>query len=96
MVEGKYQALCRKLADLTPGGSEFHNDPDNCLRFIRESWDADRKLIKMLLRRVNSSRRLRRLWYRAAKREARTAEKQHIASLRSAFREEEVRRARIS
>lgn len=69
----KYEAVCRKLEDLTPGGSEFYNDPDFCLRFVCECRDADRKLIKQMIRRINSNRRLQRLWARVAKREARGA-----------------------
>ncbi len=28
--------LSTELAALTPGGSEFHNSPDNCIRWIKE------------------------------------------------------------
>jgi len=69
----KYEEVCRQLEELTPKGSEFYNDPKRCLDWIRVCRDSDRKLIKRMMRRINSSRRLRRLWEKAGRKEARRA-----------------------
>ena len=31
----KLDAAYRALESLTPGGSEFHESPDNCVRFVK-------------------------------------------------------------
>lgn len=33
----EYDDLKRKIESLTPGGSEFYNDPEYCLKFLREN-----------------------------------------------------------
>lgn len=71
--EEKYLILCRKLTAMTPGGSEFANDPDRCIDWLWHARHEDREILKSYLRRINGNRRLRRLWHRAAKREARCA-----------------------
>ena len=36
-LEAENQKLKRLLHDLTPGGSEFYNDPEYCAKWIREN-----------------------------------------------------------
>ena len=67
----KYRTLCRKLEDMTPGGSEFVNDPDYCLAYLRNKMRQDFAMIKSYVRRSNSGWLLRRLWLLAARREGR-------------------------
>jgi hypothetical protein len=38
------------LYGLTPGGSEFHNDPANCVHFIKRKFESDFKAIKRMKR----------------------------------------------
>lgn len=38
--------LAAELAALTPGGSEFHNSPDNCIQWIRERLESRAKVAK--------------------------------------------------
>lgn len=42
----KYGALCRRLEDLTPGGSEFHDSPDNCIGWVKDRMEHVGKLAK--------------------------------------------------
>ena len=36
-LEGENESIKRLLHDLTPGGSEFYNDPEYCAKFIRDT-----------------------------------------------------------
>jgi len=36
--------LLRKIESLTPGGSEFHNDPDKCIQFARDRMDGVKRI----------------------------------------------------
>ncbi len=38
--------LTVELERLTPGGSEFHNSPDNCIQWIRERLEHRAKIAK--------------------------------------------------
>lgn len=38
--------LVAELVALTPGGSEFHNSPDNCIRWVRERMRTCAKIAK--------------------------------------------------
>jgi len=68
--EEKYRDLCRELSSrFTPGGSEFHMDPERCIRFAEEMHQADREFIKKTMRRINRSGLLRWLYHRAALRD---------------------------
>ncbi len=42
----------RLLHDLTPGGSEFYNDPEYCAKWIRENRDSERKTLKEIVKRL--------------------------------------------
>jgi hypothetical protein len=65
--EKAYKELCYRLAtQYTPQGSEFHMDPDRCLRWIQDKMDADRDIIKGMHVRINSSPILRFLWRRTS------------------------------
>ena len=72
--KAKYEHACRLLADLIPGGSGFHNDPDKCAEFIREIWYADRAINTRMLKTIGSSRLLKWLYNRALKRRIRKEE----------------------
>jgi cell shape-determining protein MreC len=36
VLSEEYKKLLRKLEAFTPGGSEFYNDPDRCLRYLSD------------------------------------------------------------
>jgi hypothetical protein len=52
--------LMDKLESLTPGGSEFHESPSNCIRWIRERLAGRAKQVK---RRRNAESRAEHLTY---------------------------------
>ncbi len=67
--EAKYKTLCGELMHrLTPGGSEFHMDPERCISFAERMREEDRSLIRRYARFVNGSPLMRWLWHRASRR----------------------------
>jgi hypothetical protein len=38
------------LHDITPGGSEFYNDPDRCIENIKEQIEISRRIAKQTIR----------------------------------------------
>jgi hypothetical protein len=38
------------LHDITPGGSEFYNDPDRCIENIKEQIEVSRRIAKQTIR----------------------------------------------
>jgi hypothetical protein len=42
-LEAENQKLKRLLHDLTPGGSEFYNDPERCFKWVKEAWLEEKK-----------------------------------------------------
>lgn len=45
-LQAEVTRLAAELAALTPGGSEFHNSPDNCIQWIRERLESRAKVAK--------------------------------------------------
>lgn len=52
------EELVKELEKMTPGGSEFHNDPGRCLEFIQERQDT---VIKIALERKRLRERVAEL-----------------------------------
>ncbi len=48
--------IVRLLYDFTPGGSEFHNDPKNCIVFITRQRDSQRETLVQTCKRRNELR----------------------------------------
>lgn len=44
------EQLKRLLHDLTPGGSEFYNDPEYCAKWIRENRQQESKILKEMVK----------------------------------------------
>lgn len=64
LVNKPEQAM-RWLERLTPGGSEFHDDPENCFAFIVRDRHGKWNLLKRKAREVRSLSTLRELYRRA-------------------------------
>lgn len=62
--EALYNTHHRALQSLTPGGSEFHNDPDNCVAFVKNkeasNWASIKKGIYAIRERDTVIEGLRR------------------------------------
>lgn len=43
-----YAEVCRRLEDLTPGGSEFYHDPLRCLDFVEDKIKFQQSYIMKL------------------------------------------------
>jgi hypothetical protein len=43
------------LHDITPGGSEFYNDPDRCIENIKEQIEVSRRIAKQTIRDSRTS-----------------------------------------
>lgn len=61
----------RLLVELTPGGSEFANNPENCAAWVRERWRSQHTII------LNKSARIQRLT------EERDTARAQVATLRA-------------
>jgi len=51
-LQAENEQLKKLLESLTPGGSEFYNDPERCAAFIREQLAAPPKIIAGLKKQV--------------------------------------------
>jgi len=49
-LETENQKLKRLLHDLTPGGSEFYNNPEYCAKWIRENRQQEAKILKEMVK----------------------------------------------
>jgi hypothetical protein len=59
LIENEAKPWRRALNDLTPGGSEFANDPEECKTFVKRSREAQHRVILSLIeRRADAERRL--------------------------------------
>jgi hypothetical protein len=43
-LTAQVERLTKALDELTPGGSEFHDDPERCLQFIKDRMTSNGKL----------------------------------------------------
>lgn len=57
-LEAENQKLKRLLHDLTPGGSEFYNDPEYCAKWVKEDRFNDRVGLKQVIMNKNKENTL--------------------------------------
>lgn len=51
------EKLKRLLHDLTPGGSEFYNDPEYCAKWIRENREANHYTLAGIVKELKKTTR---------------------------------------
>lgn len=49
-LESENERIKRLLHDLTPGGSEFYNDPEYCAKWVRESRENTHYILSGMVR----------------------------------------------
>lgn len=50
----QYRLVCRRLEDLTPGGSEFHQSPERCIRHAEDRIASLQEQVKRLIKQRNA------------------------------------------